>query len=73
MSEAALKFENVHASELNPAGRIEINGGLKTVGSETVKIGFFGALVDGVKVKTVKRVLFPKWHKGLVTGYHSQI
>lgn len=73
MNKSEFKYENVHTSELNVGDTIEINGELKTVGSETVKSGFFGTLVDGINTKTVTRVLFPKWYKGKVTGYHSQI
>ena len=70
---AELKLESIHPSELNVGDTIEINGGLKTVGTETVKVSFFGVTVDGIKVKEINRVLFPKWFKGQVIGYQAQI
>ena len=68
-----LKLENIHPSELNIGDTIDINGELKTVGKETVKVGFFGVTVDGIRVKEINRVLFLKWFKGQVIGYQAQI
>ena len=70
---AELKLEIIHPSELNTGDTVEINGELKTVGKETVKVSFFGVTVDGVKAKKINRVLFPKWVKGQVVGYQAQI
>lgn len=70
---AELKLENIHPSELNVGDTVEVNGQLKTVGAETVKVSFFGVTVDGIKVKEINRVLFPKWFKGQVIGYQAQI
>ena len=67
------KSEKVSSSDLNVGDTIEINGQLKTVGRETVKSGFFGTNVDGFRVAEVKRVLFPKWYKGKITGWYAQI
>lgn len=66
------KSEKVSPSDLNVGDTIEINGKLKTVGCETVKSGFFGTNVDGFRSAEVKRVLFPKWYKGVITGYIPQ-
>lgn len=73
MNIALLKFESVHPSELVVGDTVQINGGLKTVGGETVKSGYCGTLVDGIRTGSIERVLFPKWYKGEVTGYYSQI
>jgi len=68
-----MNTETVNPVDLMVGDTIVLSTGQKTVGKETVKSGYFGTLVDGERLKTVERVLFPKWFKGEVTGYHSQI
>ena len=68
-----MKKETIHPSDLNVGDTIMTEKGEKTVGENTVKTGFFGTLVDGDRAVSVERVLFPKWFKGEITGYHAQI
>ena len=68
-----MNTETVNPIDLIVGDTIVLSTGLKTVGKETVKSGYFGTLVDGERLKTVERVLFPKWFNGAVVGYHSQI
>lgn len=68
-----MKTQKIHPADLKNGDTILINGNMKTVGSDTVKSGFFGTLVDGVRMNEVQKVLFPKWFKGEITGYSAQI
>lgn len=68
-----MKTQKIQVSDLNVGDTIFINGGMKTVGENTVKSGFFGTLVDGVRLVEVERVLFPKWYKGKIISYDAQI
>lgn len=67
-----MKTETVHASELNQGDTVLINGTLKTVGRNSVNRSM---LVFGVRHTNamVQRVLWPKWYRGQITGYHAQI
>lgn len=68
-----MKTEKTHSADLNQGDTILIDGCMKTVGENTVKTGFFGVLVDGVRMSEVDRVLFPKWFRGELIGYYAQI
>ncbi len=68
-----MKTVTVHPADLNIGDTIMTEEGMKTVGVNTVNAGFFGTVVDGLRADSVERVLFPKWFKGQITGYHPQI
>ena len=68
-----MKTRKIHPADLNKGDTILIDGEMKTVGPNTVKVGFCGTLVDGERMSEVEQVLFPKWFKGEITGYHSQV
>ena len=70
---AQIKSQMIHPAELNKGDTILIGGEMKTVGANTVRTGFFGTLVGGMRMDEVERVLFPKWFKGEVVGYLAQI
>ena len=67
-----MKYQKIHPADLNKGDTILIDGNMKTVGANTVKTGFFGTLVDGVKMNEVEQVLFPKWFNREITGYYAQ-
>ena len=68
-----MRTETVQPADLIVGDTIVTRNSQKTVGKNTVKSCFCGTLVDGERLKTVERVLFPKWFNGAVVGYHSQI
>lgn len=67
-----MKTETVNPNEIQVADTIVIGGELHTVGKDTLKNDFFGTTVHGVRMKTVERVLFPKFFSGEFLGFVSQ-
>lgn len=68
-----MKTQKIHPSDLNVGDTVLIEGEMLTIGKETIKTGFFGTLVNGIKTDSIDQVLFPKWYKGEITGYYPTI
>ena len=71
---APLKMQTVDVGDIETGDTIIVNGKEMTVGKNTIKKAMAGGyyLVDGERMKTVQRVLYPNWKKGVNTGHVPQ-
>ena len=71
------KTERIHISELRVGDTVLLNGEPKTVNRGDVKKGFTGYTLLGdphpFTDGKVEVVLYRKWYKGEVVGWHRQI
>lgn len=70
--------KKIKISELSIGDTVIVNGAMQTVGRDDIRNdSFFGPLFKGDSYKAengeIEIVLFPKWFKGEITGYYSQI
>jgi len=69
-----MKTELVSTSVINHGDCIIINGLETTVDRKYINKNEHGISIHGQPFKNgVERVLFPKWLKGKITGWHAQI
>lgn len=66
-----MKTETVKPNDITAGETILLNGVAYTVGRNTVKTDFYGTTVCGLRMKSVERVLFPKFYKGILIGFVS--
>jgi hypothetical protein len=64
--------ETVKPNDLMVGDTIFLGGETYTVGKDTVKTGFCGTAVRGLRMKTVERVLYKKFRGGEFIGFVSQ-
>lgn len=69
------KTEKIDPADLKIGDTIILNGKEITISKNTLKQDkFMGLLINGQRVTgKIKRVLFPKWSKGKLVGYVSQV
>jgi hypothetical protein len=68
-----MQTKTIHPADLNRGDTVLINGEMHTVGSNTVKVGFFGTLVRGIRMDSIEQVLFPKWYCGKLVAWVPQV
>ena len=72
-----MKTELVHKSKIQVGDCIIIDGVEKTVSRGDIKTGFMGRTIFGCPFRSgidmVERRLFPKWYRGEIIGYYSQV
>jgi hypothetical protein len=79
MAKAKQKFETVDKQNINVGDTVYIDGeGWKTVGRNDIRVcGIFGTLIFGQNFRDtnslVDRALFPKWYRGEIASYVTQV
>lgn len=70
-----MKKELINKEEVKANDTIIINGKATTISAKYIKNDpFLGVTINGINFrKKIERVLFPKWYKGKIIGYFSQI
>lgn len=67
-----MKTEIVNVSDLKRGDTVLLDGEMKTIGRESIKNGFCGHTLNGERMASVKRVLFPRFRSGKITNYITQ-